>query len=80
MKSLRNSAVAFATIIGLATLGSAPASATDWSWVANKPYTDCLKLFATGDFLIPANASPAKRADMREQGRRSCNRQYYGHD
>jgi hypothetical protein len=81
MKSLRISAIAFATIIGLATLGgSAPASATDWSWVANKPYTDCLKLFATGDFLIPANASPAKRAEMREQGRRYCNRQYYGHD
>ncbi len=81
MKSSRISLFALAAIVGLGTLaGSAPASATDWSWLANKPYTDCLKLFYSGDFLIPANATPAQRAEKHEQGRRYCNRQYYGHD
>jgi hypothetical protein len=81
MKISRISLLAFAAILGLGTLaGSAPASATDWSWLSNKPYTDCLKLFYTGDFLIPANATPAQRAVKHEQGRRYCNRQYYGHD
>ena len=79
MKSLR---ILFAfAIIGFSTLtGSVPASATDWSWLSNKPYMDCLKLWYSGDFLIPANATPAQRAERKEQGRRYCNRQYLGHD
>jgi hypothetical protein len=81
MKHPRIALLAFAAILGLSTLaGSAPASATDWSFLSNKPYMDCLKLFYTGDFLIPANATPAQRAEKHEQGRRYCNRQYYGHD
>jgi hypothetical protein len=41
---------------------------------------NCLKLYHYGDFGIPANASPAERADLKEKGRRYCNRQFYGHD
>ena len=81
MKSSRMSLLAFAATVGLGMLaGSAPASATDWSWLSNKPYTDCLKLFYSGDFLMPANATPAQRAAKHEHGRRYCNRVYYGHD
>ena len=66
-----------AAILGLGTLASpAPASATDWSWLSNKGYTNCLQLFATGGFLIPGNATPAERALKHEQGRRYCNKQY----
>jgi len=81
MKSLRTSLLAFA-IVGFSTLaGSVPAaSATNWSWLSNKPYMDCLKLLYYGDYLIPASATPAQRAAKKEQGRRYCNRQYYGHD
>lgn len=81
MKTARLVLLAFATAVGLSTLaGSTAAKADDWSWLANKPYTDCLKLFYTGDFLMPPNATPQERAARHEQGRRYCNRQYYGHD
>ncbi len=79
MKIPRISLLALAAILGTLA-GSAPASATDWNWLSNKPYTDCLKLFYTGDFLMPANATPAQRAAKHEQGRRYCNRKFYGHD
>jgi hypothetical protein len=70
MKNSRIALFAFAAIVCFGTLARpAPASATDWGWLANKPYTDCLKLFSTGDFLIPANATPARRAIKHERGR-----------
>ncbi|WP_315757186.1 hypothetical protein [Bradyrhizobium sp. SZCCHNRI2007] len=63
----------------LASASTSPASA-GWEWLGNKNYINCLQLFATGNFLIPANATPAQRAAKHEAGRRYCNRQYYGHD
>ena len=81
MKTARIAVFAFAAAVALSTLvASAPARATDWSFLQNKPYINCLNLFATGDFLIPSTASAAERAQKHEQGRRYCNRQYYGHD
>lgn len=81
MKTARIAVFVFAAAVGLSALvTSAPAKATDWSWLSNKQYIDCLNLFANGDFLTPANASPAERAAKHEQGRRYCNRQFYGHD
>lgn len=82
MKSFRIALFTFAAIVVLGTLvGPAPASAaTDYSWLSNKPYLDCLRLFYTGDYLMPANATPKQRAERHEQGRRYCNRQFYGHD
>lgn len=81
MKNSRIALFALAAIVGLAALTApAPASADDWSWLANKPYLNCLQLFYTGDFLMPANATPQQRAEKHEQGRRYCNRTYYGHD
>lgn len=53
---------------------------TDWSWVNNKPYIDCLNLFARGNFLIPAGSTQAQIDALHEKGRKYCNRQYYGHD
>ncbi|GLH76792.1 hypothetical protein SSBR45G_17000 [Bradyrhizobium sp. SSBR45G] len=63
----------------LASASTSPASA-GWEWLGNKNYINCLQLFASGNFLIPANATPAQRAAKHEAGRRYCNRQYYGHD
>ncbi|WP_315777256.1 MULTISPECIES: hypothetical protein [unclassified Bradyrhizobium] len=63
----------------LASASTSPASA-GWEWLGNKNYVNCLQLFASGNFLIPANATPAQRAAKHEAGRRYCNRQYYGHD
>ena len=84
MKSSRIALVAFAVIVGLGTLaGSAqysPASAGQWDWMSNKNYVSCLQLFASGNFQIPANASPAQRAALHEKGRHYCNRTYYGHE
>ena len=84
MKTSRIALFAFAAIVCLGTVvGSAqysPASAGQWDWLSNKDYIACLNLFANGDFLMPANATPAQRAAKHEQGRRYCNRQYYGHD
>lgn len=73
---------AAAIVAGAGLLGSAstsPASA-GWEWLGNKNYINCLQLFASGNFLMPANATPAQRAAKHEAGRRYCNRQYYGHD
>jgi hypothetical protein len=64
------------TFGGLAT----PASATDWSWLSNKDYVACLKLYASGNFQIPPGASSAQQVALHEKGRRYCNRTYYGHD
>ncbi|MGJ4927644.1 hypothetical protein ACQR1I_20545 [Bradyrhizobium sp. HKCCYLS2038] len=74
--------LAAAVVAAASLLASAPASPAkaDWSWLGNKDYVRCLQLFANGDFLIPANATPAQRAAKHEAGRRYCNRQYYGHD
>ncbi|CCE03554.1 hypothetical protein [Bradyrhizobium sp. STM 3809] len=75
--------LAAALIVATAGLAaSAPASPAKagWEWLGNKDYIRCLQLFAYGDFLMPANASPAQRAAKHEAGRRYCNRQYYGHD
>ena len=84
MKTSRISLLAFAVIVGLGTLtGSAqysPALAGQWDWLSNKDYVACLRLFSSGNFLIPANATPEQRAAKHEQGRRYCNRQYYGDD
>ena len=64
----------------LASASTSPASAGQYDWLGNKDYINCLQLFYTGDFLMPANASPSERAARHEAGRRYCNRQYYGHD
>ena len=84
MKASRISALALAAVIGLGTLvGSAqysPASAGNWDWLSNKNYISCLQLFYSGDFLMPKNLTPAQRAAYHENGRRYCNRTYYGHD
>ena len=84
MKSSRIALFALAAIVGLGTLaGSAqysPASAGPYDWMSNKPYVNCLKLFATGNFMVPANASPAQVAALHEKGRHYCNRTYYGHE
>ena len=64
----------------LASASTSPASAGQYDWLGNKDYISCLQLFYTGDFLMPANASPAERAAKHEAGRRYCNRQFYGHD
>lgn len=81
MKSSRIALYAFAAIVGLGTLsGTTPASALNLSWVNNKPYVDCLKLFYYGDFMAPPNSTPAQTAARKEKGRRYCNRQFYGHD
>ena len=63
----------------LASASTSPAEA-GWDWLGNKDYVRCLQLFYAGDFLMPANATPAQRAAKHEAGRRYCNRQYYGHD
>jgi hypothetical protein len=39
-----------------------------------------LQLYASGNFQMPANLSPAQQAEYHEKGRRFCNRTYYGHD
>lgn len=81
MRALRITAFAFAASIQIALLiGTGPASAGQWDWLSNKDYVNCLKLFASGDFLVPANATAAQRDALHEKGRRYCNRQYYGHD
>lgn len=81
MRTFRTSLLAFAVVAGFSTLGgSAPASATDWSWLGNKPYMNCLKLFYTGNFLMPAGLSQSQQDAYHEKGRRYCNRTYYGHD
>jgi hypothetical protein len=81
MKTARITLFALAASVGLSTLvASAPAHATDWSFLQNKPYIDCLNLFANGNFLIPANASAAQIAQKHEQGRQYCNRRFYGHN
>lgn len=80
MTTARTIILAFATAVGLATLAAPqPASATDWSFLNNKPYMDCLKLFHYGDFMMPRGLSPAEIAARKEKGRRYCNRTYgYG--
>ena len=86
MKSSRIFAFAFAAIFGLGALaGSAKyssASADDLGlgWLSNKDYVSCLELFYTGNFLMPPNLTPSQIAARHEQGRRYCNRVYYGHD
>jgi|SRR6266702_6365038 len=84
MKSSRVSLLAFAAVVGLVTLTASanysPASAGQFDWLSNKDYVHCLQLFATGDFLTPANATSAQRAALHEKGRHYCNRTYYGHD
>ena len=84
MKSARLARFALAAIVCLGTLAGtaqySPASAGQWDWLSNKDYVACLNLFATGDFLIPAGTTPQQRAVKHEQGRRYCNRTYYGHD
>ncbi|MGJ4952540.1 hypothetical protein [Bradyrhizobium sp. HKCCYLS20291] len=79
ISSLRLLAAVVATAGLLASAPASPAKA-GWDWLGNKDYVRCLQLFANGNFLIPANATPAQRAAKHEAGRRYCNRQYYGHD
>jgi hypothetical protein len=81
MKIARLALLTFAAAVGFGVLAApAPASATDWSWLSNKNYVSCLQLYASGNFQMPANLSPAQQAAYHEQGRRFCNRTYYGHD
>lgn len=81
MKTARLALFALTATLGLGVLAApAPASAFDLSWVSNKNYVACLKLFYTGSFLMPANLTPAQQAAYHERGRRYCNRIYYGHD
>jgi hypothetical protein len=81
MKTARFALLAFAAAVGLSALAApAPASATDWSWLSNKNYVSCLQLYATGNFQMPANLTPAQQADYHERGRQFCNRTYYGHN
>ena len=62
MKNSRIALFALAAIVGLAALTApAPASADDWSWLANKPYLNCLQLFYTGDFSRERHAATACR-------------------
>ena len=63
-----------------ASASTSPVAAGQYDWLGNKDYINCLQLFYTGNFLMPANASPAERAARHEAGRRYCNRQFYGHD
>jgi hypothetical protein len=81
MKTARIALIAFSAAIAFGVLAApAPASATDWSWLSNKNYVSCLQLYASGNFQMPANLTPAQQADYHEKGRRFCNRTYYGHD
>ncbi len=73
-------AAAIVATAGLLASASTSPAAAGWEWLGNKDYITCLQLFAYGDFLMPANASPAERAARHEAGRHYCNRQYYGHD
>jgi hypothetical protein len=75
-------AIVFSAAIAISTmLGSlAPANAGKWDWLGNKPYLDCLQLWHTNDFMIPAHYNAAQRAALKEKGRRYCNRKFYGHD
>jgi hypothetical protein len=83
MKSSRIAVLAFAAIVGLGALAnSAPASATDWSWLGNKPYVDCLKLMQSishGGGIWGSVKNPAQQAQGYDNGRRQCNMKYYGH-
>ena len=83
MKSSRIAVIAFAALVGLGTLaGSAPASATDWSWLGNKPYVDCLKLMQSmshGGGIWGSVKTGAQQAQGYDNGRRQCNMKYYGH-
>lgn len=83
MKSSRNAIFAFAAIVGLGTLTCpAPASALDLSWLANKPYVDCLKLsdsMSRGGGIWGPRTNPAQQAQGYDRGRRMCNTKYYGH-
>lgn len=72
----RSTLVAMAVAIGFASLsGVAPAGATDWSWLNNKPYTDCLRVMSINWSHLP----PAQNAAANERGRHICNQKYYGH-
>ncbi|MGJ5076951.1 hypothetical protein [Bradyrhizobium oligotrophicum] len=75
-----SAAVAIVAAAGLLASASASPASAGWEWLGNKNYVNCLQLFYTGNFLMPANASAAERAARHEQGRRYCNRQFYGHD
>ena len=69
-----------AAVLG-ATAFSAPASAfnTDFRYLNNKPYMNCIKLFYYNGYMMPSGLSPAGQAAYKEKGRRMCNRNYgYG--
>ena len=84
MKSSRIALFTFAAIVGFGTLaGPAPASATDWSWLGNKPYIDCLNLMdamSRGGGIFGPKTNPAQQAQAYDRGRRQCNMKYYGHE
>ncbi len=81
LKAARMALVAGCTVAGLGVLAAPlPASATDWSFLSNKNYISCLQLYAYGNFMMPANLTPAQQAAYHERGRHMCNRQFYGHD
>lgn len=83
MKSSRFALFVLATIIGLGALSaSKPAAATDWSWLGNKPYIDCINQanFFAGWGGIGKTYTGAEKAARYDIARRKCNRKYYGHD
>jgi hypothetical protein len=77
MKTFRMTLFALVALAGFGLVSSPSlAVATDLSWLSNKEYLKCLQLFANGNFLIPANATPAQRDATHEKGRRYCNKTY----
>ena len=73
--------LAFFAAVLSATAFSAPASAQNinYSFLGNKPYMNCLRLFHYNGYMMPRGLSPAGQAAYKEKGRRMCNRNYgYG--
>jgi len=76
MTPSRTALSALAAIAALGLLAApAPASATDWSWLANKQYIQCLQIMS----INWSHRSPAQQAAAQENGRHICNMKYYGH-
>jgi hypothetical protein len=90
MKCSRIALFAFAAAVGVASLlapapfNSASAGGLGLDWLSNKPYVDCLKLMdswsRTGGFSGRPARNPAIQSARFDQGRRACNKQYYGHE
>ena len=65
-------------------IGTAPSHAGQWDWLGNKDYVNCLKLMdsmARGGIWSQGRVYTGQQHAARyDQGRRQCNRKYYGHD